>query len=489
MRLCIAAVWLVFPLLGRLTVAAVLAAPPPDEVTPGEAGGGREGGGGGDKVKDKDKASSVSELLARTHDQMGKPHLQLNVMVVGKTGLGKTSCINNLFETKVKEKQKETQQTQSQIFHHFVKDFNSSIVLDLTVVDTVGLGSSLHGASDYLPLQMQTISFLRQRVMMEQSNRRKRHEEDIRKFDLPTPQVHLILYFAPPHRLDGVDKAYIQKLAEWAPVTMLIAKADCMTDDERQQSKDLVVAAFDGEDKRGRRTFLTGGNTEGEPFAVLCRNRKYNRDIEWSVEQRSHSDFPTLKEFILEKFPFDAYVDIALRSDLYFNRLKREGKLQIPMVQSWSFWKQVTVLSPLAILTSIFHTHHAGGKLELWNDANAKAVFFTLFVSATSTYFYVMPGIEDLIMGADSFVYTREQRRSEAGVASSPPTGLWFDLHHWMSLPFFHISNGSGWFFAACVPVLGYGLVYFATLVSNLDLLAVVMMATAAALSALFAFY
>jgi septin family protein len=230
------------------------------------------------------------------YDEHLKRKIPLNIMVVGRSGLGKSSCIRNLFEISEGIKKKDVTQTVKMSANRFVSNYGSKTELDLTVIDTVGFGSDVI-QEDHQNLKDETISLLRKRTRQQIANNVAMGKEGHSQ-----PLVHLILYFIGPHQFDAYDKDYIMLLSQWAVVRLVVTKADSMTHDERDRMKQKIKSAL-APLKSENTTQVRGINFDEDPYVVLCKNRSYEQaGFHWSTENRLHSDLPKLRQWILTDF-------------------------------------------------------------------------------------------------------------------------------------------------------------------------------------------
>ncbi|KAM3822124.1 septin-7 isoform 2-T2 [Vipera latastei] len=159
-------------------------------------------------------------------------------MVVGESGLGKSTLINSLFLTDLYSPEypgpshrikKTVQVEQSKVL---IKE--GGVQLLLTIVDTPGFGDAVDNSNcwqpviDYIDSKFEDYLNAESRV-----NRRQ----------MPDNRVQCCLYFIAPsgHGLKPLDIEFMKRLHEKVNIIPLIAKADTLTPEECQQFKKQIM--------------------------------------------------------------------------------------------------------------------------------------------------------------------------------------------------------------------------------------------------------
>ncbi|MXQ87992.1 hypothetical protein E5288_WYG022477 [Bos mutus] len=159
-------------------------------------------------------------------------------MVVGESGLGKSTLINSLFLTDLYSPEypgpshrikKTVQVEQSKVL---IKE--GGVQLLLTTVDTPGFGDAVDNSNcwqpviDYIDSKFEDYLNAESRV-----NRRQ----------MPDNRVQCCLYFIAPsgHGLKPLDIEFMKRLHEKVNIIPLIAKADTLTPEECQQFKKQIM--------------------------------------------------------------------------------------------------------------------------------------------------------------------------------------------------------------------------------------------------------
>ncbi|EMD38228.1 GTP binding protein [Gelatoporia subvermispora B] len=247
-----------------------------------------------------------------------KRGFQFNVIVVGQTGLGKSTLINTIFAShlidskgRLEADEPVRQTTEIHPVSHVIVE--NGVRLRLNIVDTPGYGDQVNNENCWDPIvkyiKDQHSAYLRKEL----TAMRDRHIQDTR--------IHCALFFINPtgHSLRPIDIIVMKKLSEVVNVVPVIAKSDSLTLEEREAFKQKIKAELDYHSIR-LYPFDTEENDEEEiqlnarirnmiPFAVVgseknviidgktVRGRK-NRWGVINVEDEKHCEFMYLRNFL-----------------------------------------------------------------------------------------------------------------------------------------------------------------------------------------------
>ncbi|KAL0946502.1 hypothetical protein HGRIS_012719 [Hohenbuehelia grisea] len=247
-----------------------------------------------------------------------KRGFQFNVIVVGQTGLGKSTLINTIFASHlIDSKGRFTadepvrQTTEIQAVSHVIVE--NGVKLRLNIVDTPGYGDQINNEGCWDPIikyiKDQHSAYLRKEL----TAMRDRYIQDTR--------IHCCLFFINPtgHSLRPIDTIVMKKLSEVVNVVPVIAKSDSLTIDERDQFKakireelaynNIRVFPFDTDENDEEEVQINETIREMIPFAVVgsesnviidgksVRGRK-NRWGVVNVEDETHCEFVNLRNFL-----------------------------------------------------------------------------------------------------------------------------------------------------------------------------------------------
>ena len=169
----------------------------------------------------------------------------LRIIVVGESGTGKSTFINNLFHAYkggpvLCNNRSINASTPASIFRRQPEQLCTSFVVEneperirihYSVQDTPGYGDSfdirrrLEDIIQFIKNQQAAYFELEKNMMTDSGD----------------PRVDVCLYFIPPHRLKEVDVEFMKLLAISVPLIPIIAKADSMTEDELEHFRDLII--------------------------------------------------------------------------------------------------------------------------------------------------------------------------------------------------------------------------------------------------------
>ncbi|XP_069362182.1 septin-7 isoform X2 [Maniola hyperantus] len=272
------------------------------------------------KTKELDGYVGFANLPNQVYRKAVKKGFEFTLMVVGETGLGKSTLINSLFLTEVYDKDKhpgpslrvkKTVGVETSVV--LLKE--NGVNLTLTIVDTPGFGDAVDNSNCWQPI----IDFVESKYE-EFLNAESRVT---RKAAPPDTRVHCCLYFIAPsgHGLKPLDVEFMQRLGDKVNIIPVIAKADTMTPEECKDFKEQILKEIaqhkikiydfpestgeegDGAETtralRGRVPFaVVGANTVIEQDGRRIRGRKYPWGIA-EVENLEHCDFLALRNMVI----------------------------------------------------------------------------------------------------------------------------------------------------------------------------------------------
>ncbi|XP_047538350.1 septin-7 isoform X2 [Vanessa atalanta] len=270
------------------------------------------------KTKELDGYVGFANLPNQVYRKAVKKGFEFTLMVVGETGLGKSTLINSLFLTDVYDKDKhpgpslrvkKTVGVETSVV--VLKE--NGVNLTLTIVDTPGFGDAVDNSNCWQPI----IDFVESKYE-EFLNAESRVT---RKAAPPDTRVHCCLYFIAPsgHGLKPLDVEFMQRLGDKVNIIPVIAKADTMTPEECKDFKEQILKEI-AQHKIKIYEFPEGAADEGDaapralrarvPFAVVGANavieldgrRVRGRKYPWGVaevENLEHCDFLALRNMVI----------------------------------------------------------------------------------------------------------------------------------------------------------------------------------------------
>ncbi|XP_036063584.1 neuronal-specific septin-3 isoform X8 [Onychomys torridus] len=262
----------------------------------------------------------IDTIIEQMRKKTMKTGFDFNIMVVGQSGLGKSTLVNTLFKSQVSRKasswtreEKIPKTVEIKAIGHVIEE--GGVKMKLTVIDTPGFGDQINNENCWEPIE---------KYINEQYEKFLKEEVNIaRKKRIPDTRVHCCLYFISPtgHSLRPLDLEFMKHLSKVVNIIPVIAKADTMTLEEKSEFKQRVRKELevngiefypqkefdeDLEDKTENDKI----RQESMPFAVVGSDKEYQvngkrvlgRKTPWGiieVENLNHCEFALLRHFII----------------------------------------------------------------------------------------------------------------------------------------------------------------------------------------------
>uniref|UniRef100_A0AAY4C5W5 Septin n=1 Tax=Denticeps clupeoides TaxID=299321 RepID=A0AAY4C5W5_9TELE len=273
----------------------------------------------GDKPGTDFSYVGIDAILEQMRRKAMKQGFEFNIMVVGQSGLGKSTLMNTLFKSKVSrrsalpvEEDRIPKTIEIKSISHDIEE--KGVRMKLTVIDTPGFGDQINNENCWQPI-MTFINNQYEQYLQEELNinRKKR---------IPDSRVHCCIYFIPPtgHCLRPIDVEFMRHLSKVVNIVPVIAKADTLTLEERDFFKqkireDLRTNGIDvypqkefDEDAEDR--LINEKIREMIPFAVVGSDLEYQvngkrllgRKTKWGtieVENTTHCEFACLRDLLI----------------------------------------------------------------------------------------------------------------------------------------------------------------------------------------------
>nr|CAD2128344.1 unnamed protein product [Meloidogyne enterolobii] len=167
-----------------------------------------------------------------------KDGFEFTMMVVGQSGLGKSTFLNTLFMAELHDLKndksleiKSTVSIESKTFRLAEND----VRLKITVVDTPGFGDFVDNSKCWEPIVKyiddRFADYLAEETKIDRSSK------------IEDKRVHLCIYFIPPtgHGLKQLDIAFMKALQDRVNIIPVIAKADTLTPNELGRFKQHIM--------------------------------------------------------------------------------------------------------------------------------------------------------------------------------------------------------------------------------------------------------
>ncbi|KAJ2852031.1 Cell division control protein 3 [Coemansia brasiliensis] len=256
----------------------------------------------------------------QVHRRSVKRGFNFTLMVVGESGIGKSTLINTLFDTKIFPDREEMPPSAEPVKGVDVTSMSADIQengvkLRLTVVDTPGFGDSINNEDAWQPILENIES--RFDAYLAQENR-------VNRSKISDNRIDAVIYFIKPtgHCLRVIDIEFMKRLHTKVNLIPIIAKADTLTAGELEQFKAKILADInyhgiqifkpvsdefdDPETVAENREILSkipfavvGSEKLVErPDGTMVRGRRYPWGI-IEVENEEHNDFIKLRQMLL----------------------------------------------------------------------------------------------------------------------------------------------------------------------------------------------
>ena len=189
----------------------------------------------GNKVKlPYNSQIGFSNLPKQLYRKALKKGFEFVLLVVGETGLGKSTLINSMFLTDIyTNKEMVKMERTVEVGTHQVMLEEGGVKLSLTVVDTPGYGDAVDNTDCWEPVV---------EYVEEQFDKFLEAETRVKRESLPDSRVHACLYFIAPsgHGLKRIDVEFMKRIHDKVNIIPVIGKADACTKEELDLFKQKV---------------------------------------------------------------------------------------------------------------------------------------------------------------------------------------------------------------------------------------------------------
>eukprot|EP01135_Chromosphaera_perkinsii_P002261 Nk52_evm47s221 gene=Nk52_evmTU47s221 len=287
----------------------------------GEPENDSEGSGDSPTFEKKNLSGYVGfgNLPNQVHRKAVKLGFDFNVLVVGESGLGKSTLINSLFLADLYEDREypsasERISTTVDITSTSVEIDEKGVKLRLTIVDTPGFGDSVNNDETWEPI----VSYVE-----EQFETFLNEESRVNRTRVRDGRIHCCLYFIAPtgHGLKPLDVECMKCLEKYVNIVPVIGKSDSLTPEELMAFKRRVLSdieeysiqiyspAVDSDDEddmisENRAVVacvpfaVIGSNAIVESHGKKVRARVYPWGVV-EIENEEHCDFTRLRNMLI----------------------------------------------------------------------------------------------------------------------------------------------------------------------------------------------
>ncbi|CDW60201.1 septin 7 [Trichuris trichiura] len=264
-----------------------------------------------------------SYLPNQVHGNALRKGFEFTIIVVGQSGLGKSTLMNSLFMADIYDVEHRRKSERLVIEENVVQLVENGVRLVLTLVDTPGFGDAIDNNNSWTPI----VEYI-DRKYAEYFEAETKID---RLINIPDKRVHCCLYFIAPNGggLRPLDIKVLKTLHDRVNVIPVIAKADTLLPDECRRMKaevmkqiaDNAIQVYDFPDPEDQKLTDDQKFRERLPFAVVGSSDFYEvkgkkvrcRKYPWGVvevENLEHNDFLLLKNSLIRTYMLDL-VDIT----------------------------------------------------------------------------------------------------------------------------------------------------------------------------------
>ncbi|KAJ3324891.1 cell division control protein [Boothiomyces sp. JEL0866] len=185
-------------------------------------------------------------ITKQIESKLVKRGFAFNIMVVGRSGLGKSTMVNTLFATHLVDSKGVSPKQTTEVTTTTASNYCLTLVLEennvrlkLSITDTPGYGDQVNNEACWEPIikyiKDQYSLYLRKELTPQREQR------------IPDTRVHVVLYFIAPtgHALTPLDITVMKKISKFANVVPVIAKSDSLTLEERLAFKKRIKQEVD----------------------------------------------------------------------------------------------------------------------------------------------------------------------------------------------------------------------------------------------------
>ncbi|CAO1621581.1 unnamed protein product [Parajaminaea phylloscopi] len=268
----------------------------------------------------------IANLPNQRHRIVSKAGAHFTLMVVGESGVGKTTLINTLFSTELAAGKDYSRRHAKQLDKTVEIDIikaeleEKQFKCKLTVVDTPGFGDYVNNRDSWTPI-VEFIDDQHEMYMRQEQQPERREKTDLR--------VHACLYFIRPtgHTLKPLDIEMMKRLGTRVNLIPVVAKADTLSPKDlavfKQRIREVInsqgirvysppIEADDPASAEHAKTLMSAmpfsiiGSTED----VQTRDGRLvkGRDYLWGVaevENEEHCDFKKLRSLLIRTHMLD----------------------------------------------------------------------------------------------------------------------------------------------------------------------------------------
>ncbi|KAK0552423.1 Septin spn4 [Tilletia horrida] len=283
----------------------------------------------------------IANLPNQRHKIVAKAGAHFTLMVVGESGVGKTTLINTLFSTELATGKDYTRRQAKQLDKTVEIDIikaeleEKQFKVKLTVIDTPGFGDYVNNRDSWAPI-VDFIDDQHETYMRQEQQPERKAKTDLR--------VHACLYFIRPtgHTLKPLDVEIMKRLGTRVNLIPVIAKADTLTPTDlavfKQRIREVInhqnirvyqppVETDDEASAEHAKTLMAAmpfsiiGSTQDvqTPDGRTVKGREYLWGVA-EVENEEHCDFKKLRSLLIRTHMLDL---ITTTEELHYENYRQ----------------------------------------------------------------------------------------------------------------------------------------------------------------------
>ncbi|KAI9489737.1 Septin-domain-containing protein [Zychaea mexicana] len=284
----------------------------------------------------------VAHLPNQRHKIVTNRGCNFTVMVCGESGVGKTTFVNTLFTTSIKEYKNPAKRHEKQLDRTVEIEITKAELeeqmfnVKLSVIDTPGFGDYVNNYDSWLPV-IEFIDDQHENYMRQEQQPSRRGMTDMR--------VHVCLYFIRPngHGLKPLDIEIMKRLGSRVNLIPVIAKADTLTPKDLAQFKQRILEVIEAQNIRVYSCPIESDDEDvtkrnmdimsAMPFSIIGStqtvrtpdNRQVlGRQYSWGcaqVENEQHCDFKKLRNLLVRSHMLDL---ISSTEEIHYENYRQQ---------------------------------------------------------------------------------------------------------------------------------------------------------------------
>ncbi|KAG2214519.1 hypothetical protein INT45_008644 [Circinella minor] len=284
----------------------------------------------------------VAHLPNQKHKIVTNRGCNFTVMVCGESGVGKTTFVNTLFTTSIKEYKNPAHRHEKQLDRTVEIEITKAELeeqmfkVKLSVIDTPGFGDYVNNYDSWLPV----IEFID-----DQHENYMRQEQQPSRQGMIDMRVHVCLYFIRPngHGLKPLDIEIMKRLGSRVNLIPVIAKADTLTPKDLAQFKQRILEVIEAQNIRVYSCPIESDDEDittrnknimsAMPFSIIGSTQTVQtpdhrqvlgRQYSWGcaeVENEQHCDFKKLRHLLVRSHMLDL---ISTTEETHYENYRQE---------------------------------------------------------------------------------------------------------------------------------------------------------------------